>query len=220
MLDFLKQLLDWIYRKNCYICKRPTESGSLCEKCFNEIEISEIGFNQKKYGIDILSGCLYSDNLKSLIRAIKYHNKRDLALPLAKILTEIIKNNDLDADFQIIPVPMHEKRLKERKYNHMNLIGEELALLTNCSINPNFLKRIKDTKPQYKMSMKERKENMRDAFELDINYFENKPVLIIDDICTTGSTLKEITSVLKSNNIKDITAVVIAIPQSTTYYQY
>ena len=79
---------------------------------------------------------------------------------------------------------------------------------------PNFqlIKRIKDTKPQYKLSKQERAKNLADAFEIYKEKDLNKPVLIIDDICTTGSTFEEMIKMFKKAGINDIVCLASSNP--------
>ena len=111
-------------------------------------------------------------------------------------------------EFVIIPVPMHESRKKERSYNHMELVAQEFIKLAGekYKLETNLIKRIKNTKPQYKLSKKEREENLKDAFALCENYqiFQNKKILIFDDIFTTGSTMQEMIKTFQNKNINDL----------------
>ena len=93
----------------------------------------------------------------------------------------------INSDFQVVPVPLHQKRIKKRKYNHMNLAATEFCKLSGLTLNLELIKRIKDTKPQYKLSKAARADNLRNAFAVDKTKDCGKPILIIDDICTTGS---------------------------------
>ena len=76
----------------------------------------------------------------------KYYNKKKLAFYQAKIMFDYWQKLNIKGDFIILPVPIHKNRLKERKYNHMDLTAEEFAKLSNYKINKKFLVRIKDTK--------------------------------------------------------------------------
>ena len=83
----------------------------------------------------------------------------------------------------------------------VNLVGENLVL------NTNLITRVKDTKPQYKLSFEERQNNLKNAFLLSDNFQEckDKKILIIDDILTTGSTLQEMIKTFQAKGIQDIT---------------
>ena len=79
-------------------------------------------------------------------------------------------------------------------------------------MNGDLIKRVKDTKPQYKLSRQERLKNLSEAFEADITKDLKMPVLILDDICTTGSTFEEMIKTLKSVGITDIVCLAASSP--------
>ena len=115
-------------------------------------------------------------------------------------------------NFEIIAVPLHEKRIKQRKYNHMELVCEEFSKLSGFGYNFELIKRIKDTKPQYKLSRNQRLENLSNAFEIDKNKYSGKTLLIMDDICTTGSTFEEMIKGLNNIGIVDIICFATSTP--------
>lgn len=149
---------------------------------------------------------------KKIIRGLKYHKQKGLAYFIAKFMYEYLKILDIDNDFQIVPVPIFEKRKKQRKYNHMDLVAEELSKLTGYETNFNLIKRIKNTKAQYNLKKHERIKNLKDAFIIDKNNINNKKILLIDDICTTGTTFEEIIKTLKKENITDIICLAATTP--------
>ncbi len=104
---------------------------------------------------------------KKIIRGLKYHGQRDLAYYQAKFMWQYWQKLNIDGDFQIVPVPIFPKRKKQRKYNHMELVAEEFAKLSNYEVNFEAIKRIKDTKPQYKLNKAQRMMNLSKAFEVD-----------------------------------------------------
>ena len=125
---------------------------------------------------------------------------------------EYFKMLNLNKTFQIIPVPLHKNRQTKRKYNHMELVCEEFSKLSGFNCNFDLIKRVKDTKPQYKLSRKERLENLSKAFVVNRESYHNKPLLILDDICTTGSTFEEIIQELNSSEITDIVCFATSTP--------
>ena len=94
----------------------------------------------------------------------------------------------------------------------MELVAKEFCYLTGYEYNCDLIKRIKDTKPQYKLTKKERAENLHGAFEVDKSKNLNKKVLIVDDICTTGSTFEEMINEFKRNEICDIICFATTTP--------
>ena len=212
MKKFFIGLLDWIYKKKCYFCRRSKECVKMCSDCYNEMEHLHVTVNRIINGKNVYCAGIYEKNLQKLIRGLKYHNQPDLAYYLAKFMSEYWEKVTDKKTFQIVPVPIYEKRRKKRKYNHMELVGEELAKFIGGTYNPYLIKRIKDTKPQYNLKKTQRQENLKDAFEVDITKLEQGTVLLIDDICTTGSTFDEMICELKKHNIDDIVCLAATTP--------
>ena len=100
----------------------------------------------------------------------------------------------------------------QRKYNHMELVCEEFSKLSGYEYNFDLIKRIKDTKPQYKLNREQRLENLSSAFKVNKDFYKNKTVLIIDDICTTGSTFEEMIKELNNSGITDIVCFATSTP--------
>ena len=115
-------------------------------------------------------------------------------------------------DYEVIPVPIYPKREKKRKNKHMNLVGEEFCRITANTLNVDLIKRIKDTKPQYKLKRQERVQNLTNAFKVDKSKYNGKTLLLIDDICTTGSTFEEMINELEKNGINDIICLAATTP--------
>lgn len=212
MLQKLSNLLDWIYKKKCYFCRSSKEAVKMCSKCYDDMDFLPVQINRIIEGKKVYCAGVYSKNLQKLIRGLKYHNQKDLAYYLAKFMAEYFSKITDKTDFEIIPVPIYPKREKKRKYNHMNLVGEELARLTNNSLNKNLIKRVKDTKPQYKLKRHERLQNLNRAFEVDKSNYTGKTLLLIDDICTTGSTFEEMIKEFAKYGITDIICFAATTP--------
>lgn len=212
MLKKLESLLDWIYKKKCYFCRNSKEAVRMCSKCYEQMDYLPIGINRKIEEKNIYCAGIYSKNLQKLIRGLKYHNQKDLAYYLAKFMAEYFNQITNRKDLEIIPVPIFPKREKKRKYNHMNLVGQEFSRITSNTLNTELITRIKDTKPQYKLKREERIKNLSNAFKVDTSKYNGKTLLIIDDICTTGSTFEEIIKELKKNGINDIICLAATTP--------
>lgn len=213
MKDFLIGLLDWIYKKKCYFCRSSKESVKMCSSCYEELEFLPVQVNRKFNDVNIYCAGVYSKNLQKLIRGLKYHGQRDLAYYLAKFMFEYWGRLDLSREYQIVPVPIYPKRKKKRKYNHMDLVAQELSQMTGFPVNSDLIKRVKDTKPQYKLNKAQRMQNLSDAFEVDKSKFiEAKKLLLIDDICTTGSTFEEMIKAFNNVGVYDIVCFAATTP--------
>lgn len=204
MLKYFDKLLDWVYKKKCYFCRSSKEAVKMCSKCYNEMDFLPVKVNRIIAGKKVYCAGIYNKNLQKLIRGLKYHNQRDLAFYLAKFMAEYFEKVTDKNEFEVVPVPIFPTREKQRKYNHMDLTAEEFCKLTSTTLNKNLIKRVKNTKPQYKLKRNERMINLSNAFKVNKENYLGKTILIIDDICTTGSTFEEMIKELQKNGITDI----------------
>lgn len=212
MKEIFLGLLDWIYKKKCYFCKNSKESVRMCSKCYEKLTHLPVQPNRIINGVNIYCAGIYSKELQKLIRGLKYHKQKDLAYFQAKFMYEYWQKLNHTGDFQVVAVPLHKKRMQKRKYNHMELVAEEFCRMTGYTPNFSLIKRIKDTKPQYKLTKKERAQNLHNAFEIEAANLLDKKILIIDDICTTGSTFEEMINEFNKNNIRDIICFATTTP--------
>ena len=214
MKKLLESLLDLIYRKKCYFCGSSKHTLKMCPECYEKLEFNDYRVNRVVNGVNVYCAGVYTKELQKLIRGLKYHKQKELAYYQAKFMYDYFCNLDdlKDKEFELIPVPLHKNRVKKRKYNHMELVCEEFSKISGFSCNFNLINRVKDTKPQYKLNRKQRLENLSKAFEVNKDNLPSKPILIFDDICTTGSTFEEMINVLKDAGIKDITCFATSTP--------
>lgn len=108
-----------------------------------------------------------------------------MAWPLAEYV-ETTLGWDIE---MIIPVPLSQQRFSERGYNQVALIAQPLAMIKNWKYAPKALKRVKHTRSQVGLNIKERQNNVRNAFRADARLIRGRKILLIDDIATTGATL-------------------------------
>ena len=211
MIKIFKKLLDLIYSKSCYFCSKSDENIIFCSKCRKDIKYLPLNPDKSIIGVSVYAVSYYQNTVKKLIKAVKFHNKPELAEYQAEIMFDYWENTGIcNRNYTVIPVPMFHKKEKKRKYNHMNLVGKKFCEYTGYKFDGTSLIRNRDTLPQYTLSVKEREKNLKGAFTL-INKDVKEPLLIIDDITTSGSTLREIICELKSNGYSDITCFVTSV---------
>ena len=139
----------------------------------------------------------YNEEFKKLIFSYKYNRKKSLAKLIARLIEEefkfIIQKEKIDF---IVSVPINKKRENERGYNQVDEILKQL------NVNYVEIKRIKNTEKMHKLlNEKLREENIKGSFRIESDFdFKNKKILLVDDIITTGATLKEI----KNSILNDI----------------
>lgn len=227
-------ILDLIFPKFCVGCNKF--GTYLCLNCQNNLKQSDLvcpvceknsiggathPLCRKKYRLDGLwSLGIYEGSLKRAIQKIKYKFVSDVVNSLINLILEYwakypplfldaIKK-DRGVDWVIVSVPLHPKREKFRGFNQSALLGKLLAKKIGLKYGE-YLKRIKYTKPQVGLLSYQRKQNIKGAFALNPNC-NLKPVncLLIDDVWTTGSTLKECCYILKRGGAKKVWALTLA----------
>jgi ComF family protein len=154
----------------------------------------------------------YEGVLKDIILLFKFNGKKVLGEKLAYFAYRVLKANKklLNSEI-IIPVPLHPKREKERGFNQSEILGYELARLTNKKFIKNVLIKIKNTPPQSILDFKERRKNVKGVFLVKNNSFiYKKNILLIDDVYTSGFTIIECSKVLKKAGAKEIFAFTLA----------
>lgn len=216
ILEIINSFLDLIYRKRCYFCNSSSECVKMCSRCYDMLEFSDYRINREILGVRVYTASVYEKYMQKMIRGVKYHGQKELAYYQAKFMweyfSELIEKEKLERDYQVVPVPLYKSRQKKRGYNHMELVGEEFCNLSGFTLNKCLVQRVKSTKPQYKLSRAERMKNLEKAFRVDTSKLLNKPILIIDDICTTGSTFESMIEEFNSHGISNITCLATSSP--------
>lgn len=148
----------------------------------------------------------YDGVLKKAIKRFKFQKRKHLAKPLGNLMIEYL-NHHLwkDALDLIIPVPLHENRLRERSFNQAELLATNITEMTDIPTVSGLLFRKRHTHPQFNLPRAQRLQNVRGAFEIKgKKLIQDKNVLLVDDIYTTGATVAECTKVLKEAGAKSV----------------
>jgi ComF family protein len=112
----------------------------------------------------------------------------------------------------IVPVPLHRRRLKERGYNQALLLAERLGEAVGVPIAHDLLYRNRHTMSQARLNAQERRRNVEDAFSCADRSVQDKRVLLVDDVCTTGATLEACSVALKERGALSVWALTVARP--------
>lgn len=161
----------------------------------------------------------YTDpHLRRLIYGLKYDKIRSISQIFARLIKKSLAGVNLEKIFAtkepiVIPIPLHRKKEKQRGFNQAEIIAQALSNEIKAPLEKNMLTRIKNTAPQMSLKdPKERAENIKNCFALNGSCTElaDKDIIIVDDIYTSGATIKEAAKVLRKIKPKSITAFVIA----------
>lgn len=226
-------LLDFIFPKRCVICRKV--GSYLCATCFTKLSFdvknlclicNRPSYNslthpacQRKYSINgCFSALSYNKTTQKLIYSFKYKPYlSDLRQVLGDLFYESLIQNEYfnneikNKDWLFAPVPLFSDKLRKRGYNQAEILANELNRRFNFKTQ-NILIRIKDTKTQVGKSNIERKINIKEAFEIQNLKLKlyNKNIFLVDDVVTTGSTLKEAAGVLKRFGAKRVIGLTLA----------
>lgn len=213
---FSEKLLDTIYPPVCGICGKLNEN-SLCKKCEKILNkqakfIIEKNVDINKNFAEHLYIFIYQGIIRELIIDYKFNEKTYLYRTFVNFL---LKNKKLFKNLKsydtIIPVPISQKRNKERGYNQSYLIAKEITNYVDLKLENNSLIKTKNIVEQSKLNKEERIRNIQGVYELkNKEKLFNKKILLIDDIYTTGSTVSECCKVLKEAEPKRIGVLTLA----------
>lgn len=222
-------LLDFVFPKYCVNCRKT--GAYICANCFSFIsfDVSMICLVCNKGSFDGLThpkckskhaidGAFCAISYKGVVKKLIYNFKykpylSDLKNSLVELFYESIIQQEI---FQkayvsspiLVPIPLHKTRLKARGYNHAKLLADGLSKKLNLPLIE-ILQRTKNTKFQFGLQLKGRKENLKGAFIINTK-IPNANVFLVDDILTTGSTLLEAARILKKNGARKVWGVTLA----------
>ena len=218
-----------LFPPHCMLCG---ESGraemDLCQPCLDElpanrhrcsrcalplsIEHKEILCGECQKSPPLFEHCLapyrFEGAISELINGFKFHAKLANGRLLSTLLADAIESHSMDLPELIIPVPLPSRRLKERGYNQALELARPIAKQFQIPINYKLIRRVRNTPAQSGLNRKKRQTNTRGAFELT-QEIKQRHVVLIDDVVTTGSTVEELTKLLKKAGVQrvDIWAV-------------
>jgi ComF family protein len=110
----------------------------------------------------------------------------------------------------VLPVPLHPRRLLWRGYNQSTELARGLGRALQCPVPPDALVRTRNTVPQLSLDMRQRRENIRDAFAADPAQVAGRSILLVDDVYTTGATLTECARTLRRAGASGVAVLVLA----------
>lgn len=198
--------LEFIMTPMCCCCGFPLEDsakeGSLCGYCIQETPSYDAG----------RSVFIYSQKSKKMITDFKYGDKQHGLPRFAKWL-ELYGKPLIETADVVVPIPLHRRKLLQRKFNQAALLAAKLAKHTHILYGPEMLLRVKYNPPQASLSFKQRQKNIKGAFRVNPRFkksLKGQSVLLIDDVMTTGATVKECATQLKKAGAKTVSFLTLA----------
>jgi ComF family protein len=228
--------LDLVFPRHCAGCEGPVAEGQegyvcsdclavvtwvtepFCAKCGDPID----GVAAKSFTCSLCveadppfdlarSAVRYRGPIKTLLHQFKYSEGTHLAEDLGRLLAACVETHYDPAVFDLMAfVPLYHRRERERSYNQARLLAEQLGRRYDRPVLRG-IRRVRDTGTQTRLHMAGRVENVRGAFEVtEPGWVQGKTILLIDDVMTTGATLREAASALKAAGAWRVLAATVA----------
>jgi len=228
------RLFNLIYPRRCPICDEITGSYDrlvcevcaqkihpvkepLCKKCGKPLEREEAEYcgdcsRRKHVYAQGRAALEYDALMRGSVSRYKYQNRREYAdfyvQELIRNCGAAVKSWEPEA---LIPIPLHKSRQRKRGFNQAELVAKGLGRNLGIPVYSGWLVRVKKTRPQKELNDSERKQNLKNAFQLTRNDVRLKKVLLIDDIYTTGSTIDATAALLREYGVEKVYFLSICI---------
>ena len=232
--SMVRVVTDILLPHRCVICRKFCESTGMCASCWRGLTLITAPFciscgrplpysmPDMKCGacwleppplMAIRAACLYGDASRALILQLKYGS----GFHLVPIFGRLLQRNFTticQTDHLVVPIPLHRFRYWQRRYNQSAELARHLCKQHDrAEFAPNILQRIRHTRSQGGLNREQRRQNIKDSFHVPSRLHDQiagRPVLVIDDVFTTGATVFEAAKCLKKAGSGPISAIVIA----------
>jgi len=220
-----RRLISTVYPPRCVLCGSPGFNDmDICEACYRDlpwiesactqcaIPLAKHSGNQLKCGQCLHKPPLFDRSLSlfsyeketiTLIHQLKFNEKLAYSRLLGGMLADAIEKNAAELPDCIVPVPLNKKRLKQRGFNQSIELARPAANTFNIYLNMHSIKRVRDTPSQTGLDKKQRRKNIRAAFEI-VEPLSAQHVAIVDDVVTTTSTVNELARLLKRAGVRRV----------------
>lgn len=226
--NLVSSLFSAIYPSACPVCKKTSDAfhhAPVCIKCWSTIKryngpacrvcaaplVSEYSglcgecLRKSPPFSTVLNYGLYTGALSEAIHLLKFSGLKRIAKPLGRFLFEL-PIPPLDG---IVPVPITGKTLRERGFNQTLLLARNLSKHLGIPVKMDILYKKRETRPQIGLRAKERIINLRNAFEAKMDG-NGMSLILLDDVMTTGATIRECSKTLLKAGAKEVVVVTLA----------
>ena len=225
----LNSVINLFFPKVCYACHALLNDNEfdVCTHCRNDLPVTNFHFNKDDSVLKIFYGRVKVEHATALLRfekkgivqqlihGLKYKGQQDIGVFLGDWLggelSSVKEYQDIDL---VIPVPLHDKKLRKRGYNQVAKFAQQIAAALHVEYVDNVLLKITNTESQVLKKRLARWSHNDELFTLqNKNLIANKHVLLVDDLITTGATMEACISVLKQAKNVKISIAAMAIAQ-------
>lgn len=201
----------------CLASLKPIE-GLYCAKCGKELpdggeHCYSCRKKQKTHFESIRAACVYEGAVKELVHKFKYGGRDYLVRIMGKMVCDVLESQSYRQEIDyVVPVPMHWLKQYLRGYNQAELLANSVSDALGKPVLK-ALTRLKGTKPQYKLKKDERRKNLAECFAVTKDAaakLKGKTLILVDDVCTTCSTIEECSRTLRRAGASRVYAVTFA----------
>lgn len=228
---YTNDLINLLFPELCNGCGKLLYHGEkdICTKCLYDLPYTDFHLYEDnpvakqlwgRLPVNAAMAMLYfkkGAKVQNLIHGLKYDGKTEIGIPLGKLLANKLSKSEFYTDVDlIVPVPLHQKKLRTRGYNQSEYIATGLAEELEVSLSTKHLLRNKATESQTKKARYTRYENMQDVFSVNekkAHELADKHILLVDDVVTTGATLEACGNTLLKHGIKKLSIAAIAFAE-------
>lgn len=234
--EFIKSSLDFFFPPLCLGCGEFTEAEfEICPDCLRKIEPELFAYclnctdssnhadcSNHESKADEISDCCensfplyaYSQYLPPLKEIIIQFKFKGIIRPSQLLAQKTVENfktvfENLEAEY-LIPIPLYSIRENVRGYNQASIYAGYLSELLDIKVKEDVIIRSKKRSPQARLKVKDRLNNIKNVFQVIEKTTESVPIILVDDVVTSGSTLKEAKRVLTESGYNVIAAIAIA----------
>ncbi len=206
----------------CVLCRKymsidkmyeTFEEVGVCEECHSQIPTTrEKCFDGGKYIRAVLAPYIYKEKIRDAVKECKFSGQWSYGTLFGKMAAKELCDHKWISEYDlIIPIPLHETRMRERGYNQAEIFARAVSQYINVPVYDDVLFRIKKTKRQSSLRGIDRVNNVRDAFFAFDSVVCGKRIIIADDVYTMGQTAKECALALKRAGAEDVVAISLCI---------
>ena len=222
LTDIFNNVLSLFLQTNCPLCQRPAKT-ELCQYCQKQLESCKFTNPGASWQGDlpVFIWGMYGGQLKRTIAVMKYENHPELARSLGYLTGKAWLNSPISKyqnKLTVVPIPLHPNKQKQRGFNQAELLAKSFCEITGLPLISQGLQRIRETDAQFGLNAIERDKNLSEAFAINPafkNRLINVSVLLLDDIYTTGATVRYAAKVLHQQGIKVYGIIAIASSKQT-----
>ena len=213
-MNLLDNLLDLLFPPKCPFCQKVQDAAGMCPACETSLPWTDEvhGLRTLRGGLLCAAPLWYEDSVREAIRRFKFHGGVSAAGPLGELIAQAAAER-LSGEFDAVTwVPVSAKRLRQRGYDQSLLLTENACKL--WGVEPErLLRKIRDNPPQSGLeSAEDRWKNTQGVYEA-AGEPAGKRILLIDDVCSTGSTLVSAAGTLLAAGAAGVVCAAVAIPR-------